>query len=184
MRTRHALAGLRLSRPYGAETVWPLRRSPVARRVAGTLARLAVGGLVVVAAVTALLVAATGHPLGWSVVGACFALPPLAVLVGAVAALARAAVASGPGWVGLRLVGRWRRIDLARVRSVRTAPGWGGFGAVTGGVVVEDAEGRRVTLTGDLLGGGLGEVVRRGLPADAVIDADAEERLGPPAADA
>lgn len=175
-------AGLRLARPYGADSVRPLRRSPAVRHVLRSLRRFAVGAVAVVAVITWLFVAAFGHPLAWALVGAFFAAAPLALLAATVAVGLRAAVATGPGWVGLRLVGGWRRLDLGRVRTVRSTAGgnpfWGP--AAVGGVVLEDADGQRITLAGDLIDGPLGDAVRRSLPHDAVIDVDAWERPDPP----
>jgi hypothetical protein len=87
--------------------------------------------LAVVAAFTLFFVWAFGHPLAWSVVGCLFAALPLTGLLLTIGVGARAAVAAGPRWIGVRLLGRWRVIDLGQVRVVRLAderpfPGFGG----------------------------------------------------------
>ncbi len=168
------------------------------------VATACLGLLAFVALVTVFFVWAFGHPVAWSVVGCLFAAPPLAALALVVAVGLRAVVAAGPGWIGVRVVGRWRVVDLAQVRVVRMAddgplPGFGfGFGSPeTGGVpgghprggipgvgralVLEDSAGRRVDIGVEALGQGLADVVRRGLGPDASVDPDAARALGPAA---
>jgi hypothetical protein len=73
----------------------------------------------VVALITALLVAVSGHPVAWSVIGFLFAALPLTGLLLVVGVGLRGAVAAGPGWVGVRIFRHWRVVDLGEVRAVR-----------------------------------------------------------------
>jgi hypothetical protein len=101
-----------------------------------SIVAVCLGMLAVVACVTVFLVWAFGHPVAWSVIGFLFAAVPLTGLCLAVGVGLRAAVAAGPRWVGVRILGRWRVVDLGEVRVVRLAedgPFRGfGFGAPGG----------------------------------------------------
>lgn len=166
---------------------WRLRRSPVVRQVLRFFAVTCVVVLGVVALVTAAFVAVFGHPVVWSVIGVLFAALPLAGLLLVVSVGLRAAVAAGPGWIGVRVVRRWRVIDLSQVRTVRLADGAGfggaGFGGFPGGrfggssVVFEDDSGGRVDIGVDALGSGIAEVVLHGLGPEVDIDPDAARAL-------
>ena len=68
--------------------------------------------LAVVALVTVFFVWAFGHPVAWSVIGCLFAPLPLAGLVLACRCGRPSGGGGGPGWVGVRLFGRWRVVDL------------------------------------------------------------------------
>src|SRR5271170_447817 len=113
---RHSPGSAASRRP---EVTWRLRRSPVLRQVLWSIARICAVLVAVVVFITAALVELSGHAVAWSVIGFLFAAAPLAGLVGAVAVTLRAAMAAGPGWIGVRIVRRWRVIDLGQVRTVR-----------------------------------------------------------------
>ena len=188
--------------------------------------------LAVVLVITVFFVWAFGHPVAWSIVGSLFGAAPLAALLLALGVAARGAIAAGPGWVGVRVVTRWRVIDLGQVRVVRLGGnqaggsgsgstgrfggpdgfggpnhfgGTGNFGDLgglggllmrvglvgpgrlgpegdgagpAGSIVLEDSSGRRVDIGVDALEGGLADVVRSGLPPDAVVDPGAARALG------
>jgi hypothetical protein len=176
---------------------WRLRRSPVLRQVLWSIARVCAVLVAVVVLITAGLVELSGHPVAWSVIGFLFAAAPLAGLLGAVAVTLRAAMAAGPGWIGVRFVRRWRVIDLGQVRTVRfvDGAGFGGFGSFVGGggfggfgggrftsprVVLEDAGGATVEIGLDALNAPIGDMLRHGLGPDAQIDPDAARALAPP----
>lgn len=174
------------------DIVWPLRRSWFVRRVVGTISRVCLVSLAVVAAISWLFVEAFGHPDVWAVVGLLFGAVPFTVLVLTLGARQRAAVAAGPGWIGVRVFGPWRTIDLGDVRAVRVADGtpgagWGGgfvgarFGsaAVAGrSVVIEGGDGQLIDVGADAWEAGIGDVVRRGLGPAAVVDPGAGSRPG------
>jgi len=122
-----------------ADVVWRARDAGFARAVLRWLGRACAIALAVVFVVTAFLVWVFGHPLALSIVGCLFAALPLAGLAVTGAVWLRAAVVAGPRWVGVRLVRRWRVVDLDQVRAVRlaggggTGPGgFGGFGGFSG----------------------------------------------------
>jgi hypothetical protein len=189
------------SRPSGqADVVWRLRRSPIVMAALLWVAKVCAVMLTVIAIFTLLFVWALGHPLVWSVIGGLFAVLPLTALVLAIGIGLRAAVAAGPGRVGIRFLRRWRVIDLGQVRAVRLAdqgpfgglggfggpggfPGFGGPHGSRGGgeggrtLVFEDAHGGRVQIGMDALDSGLAEVVREGLSPDADIDPEAARAL-------
>jgi len=189
------LGGRRRNVIRSADVVWRLRSAGVARGALRWLGRACVAALCVVVAITAFLVWVSGHPLAWSVVGCLFGALPLAGLLTTVAVWSRAAVAAGPSWVGVRIVRRWRVVDLGRVRAVSLAgggtAGFSGFGSGggarrpggpgpwgntgTGGtlIVLEDDAGARIDLDVAALGAGVADVVAQGLGADATIDPDA-----------
>ena len=173
------------------------------RRIIRSVGLVCGAALAVVALITALLVAVSGHPVAWSVVGFLFAALPLAGLLLVVGVGLRAAVAAGPGWVGIRILRHWRVVDLGQVRAVRLGVDnpLGGFGPFrsgrfgpfgpsgepptlpagpTGGtaLILEDASGGRIELEPDALESGLADVVRRGLAPDADITPDAARALG------
>ncbi len=181
------------------QVVWRLRRSWLVRRVIRSVGTVCAVALGVVALITAGLVAVSGHAVGWSVVGFLFAALPLVGLVLVVGVGLRAAVAAGPGWVGVRILRHWRVLDLGAVRAVslgRENPlgGFGPFGSFGGGrfgdappggpggvaLVLEDASGSRVEIEAEALESGLGEVLRRGLAPSAQISPDAARALGAP----
>ncbi|HVM63543.1 MAG TPA: hypothetical protein VMU14_01690 [Acidimicrobiales bacterium] len=168
--------------PGRPASVWPFRRSLTVRSAIriGTLACLVALGLVVV--FTAFLIAVFGHPLGLGIVGALFALGPLAGLLVCVGVSRRAAVAAGPGWVGVRLLRRWRVLDLGAVRSVRVSaprPFAGPLGVPSGEpqLLLEDAEGHQLEIGAGALAPGIAETVIEGLGPDAAVDADAAALL-------
>src|SRR5579872_3621813 len=189
-------AGFPVRRP---EVVWRLRRSWLVRRVIRSVGTVCAVALAVVALITAGLVAVSGHAVAWSVVGFLFAALPLAGLLLVAGVGLRAAVAAGPGWVGVRILRHWRVLDLGAVRAVslgRDNP-WGGFGplgsfgggrfggAPPGGpgsvaLVLEDMTGSRIEIEPDALESGLADVVRRGLGPSAQISPDAARVLGAP----
>lgn len=113
--------------------VWPVRRSWFVRRALGWVAWVCAGLIAFCALVTALFVAAFGHPLAMSIIGLCFAFIPIVVLATAVGVHARGSVAAGRGWVGFRLFRRWRGVDVGSIRTVRVTSrpvdGADGFGA-------------------------------------------------------
>jgi len=84
----------------------------------------------VVALITAFLVWVSGHAVAWSVVGFLFAAAPLAGLVLSLGVGLRAAIAAGPGWIGVRFLRHWRVVDLSAVRAVHMGfeDPFGGFG--------------------------------------------------------
>jgi hypothetical protein len=158
----------------------------------------------IVAIFTLFFVWAFGHALAWSVIGCLFGAVPLIGLLLTVGVGLRAAVAAGPGWVGVRFLRRWRVIDLGQVRAVRLAhdgpfPGFGRFGGLGpmgprgtrnpmgpygggpggGTLVFEDLQGGRVDIGVDALDGGLAAVVRAGLAPDAEVDPGAARALDP-----
>ena len=182
-----------------ADVTWRLRRSPVVGLLLRSIAKVCAGLVAVVVLITAALVALSGHAVVWSVIGALFVFFPLAGLLATVAVGLRAAVAAGPGWIGVRVVRRWRVLDLDQVRTVRLDDrglggfgtgfaggfgfgGGGGFGAgrFTGrSVVLEDAFGGRVDIGLDALDGGISEVLRHGLAPGVHIEPDAALALEP-----
>jgi hypothetical protein len=93
------------------------------------------GILGIVALITAFLVWVSGHPVAWSVVGFLFAAAPLTGLLLALGVGLRAAVAAGPGWIGVRILRHWSVLDLGQVRTVRMGVEhpFGGFGPFRGG---------------------------------------------------
>jgi len=168
--------------PGRPTSVWPFRRSITVRSALriGVLACLVALGLVVL--VTALLVAAFGHPVGLAVAGAFFALGPLLGLAVCLGVSRRAAVAAGQGWVALRLVRRWRVLELASVRSVRVgAPRSfaGPLGVPSGEpqLLLEDAAGRHLQIGAGALAPGIAETVIDGLGPDVAVDPDAAALL-------
>ena len=177
------------------EAIWAFRRAPLVRRVLRVVTAVLAATLAFVAVMTLLFIAAFGHPDVWVTVGLFFAVVPAVLLVLAVLVGLRAAVAAGPGWVGVRMVRRWRTVDLGDVRRVRVAartalPGVayqraGGFPGAAGlaapSLVFEDEAGHTIDIGVDALGSGVGDVVRHGLGPDAVIDVDAQELLDGPA---
>lgn len=168
-----------------AETTWRLRRSPIVRQVLGSIAKVCGALVVMVVLITAFLVSVSGHPVAWSVIGALFVAAPLTGLIATLAIGFRAAVAAGPGWIGVRIVGHWRVLDLAQVRTVRLDDGGlGGFGFGGGrftgrSVVLEDAFGGRVDIGLDALDAGISDVLRHGLAPEVYIDPGAALALGP-----
>lgn len=182
--------GAGIGRP---DVVWPFRRSWFVRQVVRTVTRVCLTLLAVVAVITVLFVEALGHPEFFSIVGVLFALIPLAALVFAQTAGHRAAVAAGPGWIGVRVVRAWRTVDLRRVRAVRVADA-GAFGVVASGpgalagrfgarpgarptIVLEDDAGHVIDIGADALDAGIGDVVRHGLGPGAVVDDEARRLL-------
>ena len=105
--------------PGTPSAVWPFRRSLTVRAALRIGALACLVALVLVVLFTGLLVVAFGHPLGISIVGALFALGPVLGLLVCLGVNRRAAVAAGPGWVGVRFLRRWRVLDLSDVRAVR-----------------------------------------------------------------
>jgi hypothetical protein len=116
------------------DVVWQLRRTPFIRAGLRFVATACIAMLAVVAFFTLFFVWAFGHPLAWSVLGALFALVPLAGLILASAVAVRAAVATGPGRIAIRFLGAWRVVDLGQVRVVRLSDRgpFGGFGGFPG----------------------------------------------------
>jgi hypothetical protein len=168
--------------PATPTALWPFRRSVAVRTALriGALACLVALGLVV--GFTALLVYALGHPLGLSIVGALFALGPLAGLAVCLGVRRRAAVAAGPGWVGVRFLRRWRVLDLSDVRAVRVSaprPFAGPLGVPSGEpqLLLEDAEGHHLEIGAGALAPGIAETVIEGLGPEAAIDPDAAAML-------
>ncbi len=106
------------SRPE-PDVIYPVRRSWMVRRALGWVALVCVGIIAFCALVTALFVAAFGHPLAMSIIGFFFALVPITLLGSVVALQARGAVTAGRGGVGFRLFRRWRLFDVGSVRAVR-----------------------------------------------------------------
>lgn len=157
------------------------------RQVLFSIARICAVLVAVVVLITAALVEISGHPVAWSVIGFLFAAAPLAGLAGALAVALRAAMAAGPGWIGVRFVRRWRVIDLGQVRTVRfvDTAGFGRFGGFGGGfaaprVVLEDAGGATVEIGLDALDAPIGDMLRHGFGPDTQIDPDAARALAPP----
>lgn len=163
--------------------VWPFRRSWFVRRFLGSVAKVCAVLVGVCAVVTLLFVAAFGHPLLWSLVGVTFALLPLFALLVVASVHVRGAVVAGRGWVGVRVLRRWRLVDLGSVRAVRVVPGapFGPFGARSNSgrtVLLEDDEGRSVGLDIDAMDPAFADVVRDGLGSGVAIDAEARAALG------
>ena len=200
MRTRAAGAPRRWRRPGRPDVVWPLRRSWLARGVLRTVRTACLGMLAAVTIITLFLVWAFGHPVPWSVIGSLFGAPPLAGLLLSVGLELRAALATGPRWVAVRFLLRWRVVDLGAVRAVHVggdspffpflrlgsglpggpgAPGTGGGGMRP--VVFEDAYGRRITIDVGVFDADLADVVLSGLGPDVVVDPGAADvlELGP-----
>jgi hypothetical protein len=123
--------GGRLGRP---EVVWRLRRSRFLRRALRSIVVACLALLGVVTLITVLLVWELGHPVALGVIGFFFAVLPLSGLLLALGVGLRGAVAAGPRWIGVRIIGRWRVIDLGDVRAVRlgTETPLGGFGPFGG----------------------------------------------------
>jgi hypothetical protein len=132
------------SRP-APETVFPVRRSWAVRRAIDWVAWLCIGLIAFCAAVTLFFVAAFGHPLAMAVIGFAFAFVPLIVLASAVAVRWRGAVTAGRGRVGIRVLNRWRTVDVGGVRTVRFSGSPFGAG---GGTDVGPARWGRVGWTG------------------------------------
>jgi hypothetical protein len=190
------------SGPSGrVDVVWRLRRSPIVRAALFGVAKACTAMLAVVAIFTIFFVWAFGHPVAWSVIGSLFGVVPLTGLILTIGVGLRAAVAAGPSRIGFRLLGRWRVVDLGKVRVVRFADrdpfggltGFGGFGGLGGPgargprggpadggrtLVFEDDHGGSVRIGIDALDAGLAEVVREGLPPDAEVDPAAARALG------
>jgi len=167
-----------------AEVVWPLRRARLARLALRSVALACGAALAVVVLVTVFFVWAFGHALAWSIVGSLFGLLPLLGLALAVTVWLRAAVVAGPRWMGVRILRRWRVVDLDRVQAVRMSDGaFVGFGPLAGRgfsgrrVVFEDDRGGRVDIDLDALGSGVADVVARGLGDDARVDPDAARAI-------
>jgi len=129
------------SAPSGrVDVVWRLRRSPIVWAALLWVAKTCAAMLAVVAVFTLFFVWAFGHPVAWSVIGSLFAVLPLTGLILTIGVGLRAAVAAGPSRIGIRFLGRWRIVDLGRVRVVRLADqnalgglgGLGGFGGLGG----------------------------------------------------
>jgi len=138
--------------------------------------------LFLVALVTVLLVAVFGHPLGFAIVGGLFALGPLLALVGVLGVRRRAAVAAGPGWVGVRLLRRWRVLELSDVRAVRVSaprPFAGPLGVPSGEpqLLLEDRAGHQLEIGAGALAPDIAEQVIEGLGPDAAIEPDAAAML-------
>jgi hypothetical protein len=98
---------------------WSLGRSVLGARILGSVARACALLLVVVLTFTLLFVAAFGHAAVWIAVGSVFGVLPLLVLAVSLGVRWRAAVATGPGWVGMRVVRRWHTIPVGGVRIMR-----------------------------------------------------------------
>jgi hypothetical protein len=123
------------SAPSGrVDVVWRLRRSPIVWAALLWVAKACIAMLAVVAVFTLFFVWAFGHPVAWSVIGSLFAVLPLAGLILTIGVGLRAAVAAGPSRIGFRFLGRWRIVDLGRVRVVRLADqsAFGGLGGLGG----------------------------------------------------
>jgi len=168
--------------PGRPTTLWPFRRSLAVRSALriGVLACLV--ALLLVVLFTALLVAVFGHPVGLSVIGALFALGPLLGLAVCLGVSRRAAVAAGQGWVALRLLRRWRVLDLADVRAVRVSPPRsfaGPLGVPSGEpqLLLEDVAGGHLQIGAGALAPGIAETVIDGLGPDAAVDPDAAALL-------
>jgi hypothetical protein len=168
--------------PAAPTALWPFRRSAAVRAAlrVGVVACLVALTLVVL--FTAFLVAVFGHPVGLWIVGALFALGPLAGLLVCLGVSRRAAVAAGPGWVGLRLLRHWRVLDLDSVRSVRVAAPRsfaGPLGVPSGEpqLLLEDGSGHRLEIGAGALAPGIAEAVIEGLGPEAAVDADAAALL-------
>src|ERR1700722_16265060 len=91
-----------------ADVTWRLRRSPVVGLLLRSIAKVCAVLVAVVVLITAGLGALSGHPVAWSVIGALFVFFPLVGLLATIAVGLRGAVAAGPGWIGVRVVRRWR----------------------------------------------------------------------------
>jgi hypothetical protein len=115
--------------------VWPVRRSWFVRRALGWVAWVCLGLIAFCALVTALFVAAFGHPLAMSIIGLFFAFIPIVVLATAVGVHTRGSVAAGRGWVGFRLFRRWRGVDMGSIRTIRVtrSPVDGSYDAAASG---------------------------------------------------
>ena len=165
-----------------ADVVWPLRRLWLVRRLLTRTAAVLAAMVAVLAAIGAALAAAFGHPVVWAVIGFVLGVVPLAGLIVVLLLGGRAGVAAGPGWIGLRLLGRWRTLDLGQVRSVRLSDeSWlpGGLARGAGHTLLLEGEsGDRIPIAVSMLDVGLGDVLRRGLGPGAVIDAEAQQVLG------
>ena len=197
MRTQQVYDSGRVLAGRRADVVLPLRRSRLARVAMKTVAIVCLALLALVALITAVIVAIFGHPLGWSIVASFFAALPIAVLGLTIAVGLRAGVAAGPRWIGVRVLGRWRVVDLDEVSTVRLAgdsafPGWthfrGPYGPGVGGpfggagdrpaiggaggdsIVLEDSAGGHVRIGVEALNAGLADVIRHGLAADAHVE--------------
>jgi hypothetical protein len=161
---------------------WPFRHSMAVRTALrlGALACLVALGLVVL--FTAFLVAVFGHALGLAVVGGLFALGPVLGLLVCLGVHWRAAVAAGPGWVGVRFLRRWRVLDLSDVRVVRVGtprPFAGPFGVPSGEpqLLLEDGSGHQLEIGAGALAPGIAETVIEGLGPQAAVDPQAAAML-------
>jgi len=146
--------------------VWPIRRSWFVRQALGSVARVCLALLAVCAVITLLFVAVLGHPLFWSIVGVMFAAVPLAVLLVVASLHARGAVVAGRNRVGVRVLRRWRLIDLGSVRVVRLVP--------------DDPYGpsRRDYGASSVSPIVLPEGLPKGVSTESAIDAESSEPLG------
>jgi hypothetical protein len=168
--------------PGKPTALWPFRRSLTVRAGLRIGALASVVALALVVMFTALLVYVFGHPLGLSIVGALFAALPLLGLLVCLGVGRRAAVAAGPGWVGVRFLRRWRVLDLSEVRVVRVgAPRSfaGPLGVPSGEpqLHLEDAQGRMLEIGAGALAPGIAEAVIEGLGPEAAIDPEAAAML-------
>jgi hypothetical protein len=168
--------------PGKPTAIWPFRRSLTVRAGLRIGAIACTVALLVVVLFTAVLVAVFGHPLGLSIIGALFAIGPLVGLLVCLGVSRRAAVAAGPGWVGVRFLRRWRVLDLSEVKLVRVSaprPFAGPLGVPSGEpqLLLEDAGGHRLEIGAGALAPGIAETVIEGLGPDAAIDADAAALL-------
>lgn len=168
--------------PSTPTALWPFRRSVTVRAGLRIGALASATALVLVVLFTALLVFAFGHPLGLSIVGALFAAVPLLGLIVCLGVSRRAAVAAGPGWVGVRFVRRWRVLDLSEVKVVRVgAPRSfaGPLGVPSGEpqLHLEDGEGRMLEIGAGALAPEIAEAVIEGLGPDVSIAPEAAALL-------
>lgn len=167
-----------------ARVVWPLRLSAVARQLMNFVTQLCLAITILVAVITAGLTAVTGHPLLWSLIGLVFAAAPITGLVLALSVRYRAVLAAGPGWIGVRVVRKWRIVDLRKVIRVGVAdpsPRSPFSPTALGGraLLLEDATGAQVRVDLDALGHGIDEILSEGLAPEASLDAEAYEILRP-----
>jgi len=168
--------------PSAPTALWPFRRSLTVRAGLRIGALACAMALVVVVFVTALLVLLFGHPLGLSIVGALFALLPFVGLLVCLGVSRRAAVAAGPGWVGVRFVRRWRVLDLSEVAVVRiSAPRSfaGPLGVPSGEpqLHLEDREGHMLEIGAGALAPEIAEALIEGLGPDVSIAPEAAAML-------
>ena len=169
--------------PATPSAIWPFRRSMAVRTA------LRIGAL------ACLVALGTGGPVHrrcsstpWATRWACRSsarCSPLGPLVGLLVCLGvrrRAAVAAGPGWVGVRFLRRWRVLDLSDVRVVRVSaprPFAGPLGVPSGEpqLLLEDAEGHHLEIGAGALAPGIAEAVIEGLGPEVAIDPDAAAML-------